>query len=231
MRKYKLICVDDELPSLQLIEYFCKRISEIEFVYGFQSAASALEFVKNNPVDIALLDIEMPDLNGLELAKNLRHEAQIIFATAHSHFAIDGFNLSVTDYLLKPFTFERFNDAIQKAIKQCNLDSYQVPTKKTIQVKSNYQVRTIEIESISYLESLNNDVIIHFESSDDIQFRGALKELENQLPNELFIRIHRSYLINVAKITSHTKTSVTLSGKELPVSKAYKVDFLNQINS
>jgi DNA-binding LytR/AlgR family response regulator len=222
---YKLIAIDDENPSIRLIEKFCSEVPSVLFLKGFNSAQKALDFISETKVDILFLDIEMSGMNGLEFAKKCPPNVKIIFSTAFEQFAIEGFNLSAIDYILKPYSLDRFKQAIDKAIRMIELESLQQPNKEII-IKANYSNQKIKLESILYIESLDDNITINLMGNESITFRNTLKAFTQELPAEKFIRIHRSYIIAINKINRYQKNKVVVGEKELPIGLQYKESFL-----
>ncbi|WP_300661092.1 LytTR family DNA-binding domain-containing protein [Fluviicola sp.] len=229
-RQYSLIAIDDEAPSIRLIERFCSGIPHLQFLEGFNSPQKALDFISKNQVDVLFLDIEMPGMSGLEFAKKCPDHLKIIFSTAFEQFAIEGFNLSAVDYILKPYSVERFNQAIEKAIRIIELESLK-KIEEEIVVKVNYSNRKIKLDSILYIESLDDNITINLVNQDSITFRNTLKAFTQELPESRFMRIHRSYVIALNKINSYQKNKVVIGEKEFPVSIQYKEAFLNALNN
>lgn len=226
---FTLIAVDDERPSLQLIERFAGEMENVELLQTFGSAEAALEFLKDHPVDIVVLDIEMKGMNGLDFAR-LQHDSKIIFSTAHQHFALEGFNLAAVDYLLKPYTRNRFSEAVQKAVRLLKLEALKNQNDGQIRIKSQYTNKSIELREILFVESMNNTIIIHTMSNEPVSFRGTLKMLMQQLPGDRFQRVHRSYVVALDKVTSFNKQKVTIGARDFPVSAAYKSELLTKMN-
>lgn len=230
-RQYSLIAIDDETPSIRLIERFCSEIPHLRFVEGFNSAQKALDFLAENPIDILFLDIEMSGMSGLEFARKCPKNIKVIFSTAFEQFAIEGFNLSAVDYILKPYSAERFKQAVEKAIRIIELESLQKGPEEEIIVKVNYSNKKIKLDTILYIESLDDNITINLANRDSITFRNTLKAFTQELPAARFMRIHRSYVIALDKINSYQKNKVVIGEKELPVSIQYKEAFLNALNN
>lgn len=228
-RKYRLIALDDESPSIRLIEKFCSGNSKICFLAGFTSTQKALDFLSKNVVDIILLDIEMPGMSGLEIAKSCPKHVKIIFSTAFEQFAVEGFNLSALDYILKPYSIERFEKAIDKAIRMIELESLEKPDEEII-VKANYSNKRIKLDSILYIESLDDNITINLIDNESITFRNTLKAFSQELPSNNFMRIHRSFIIALDKINSYQRNKVIVGEKELPIGLQYKDTFLAALN-
>lgn len=230
-KTYSLIAVDDEAPSLELTEWFCKRLPEIVFSGGFPGADAALEFLRNHTADIVLLDIEMAGMNGLDFARRSGRDTKIIFATAHRQFALEGFDLSAVDYLLKPYSAERFANAIRKAIAQLEMEAWKERNEAVLRIKVNYSNRTIPLKDILLLESLNNNIHLSMTGGETLVFRESLKHIMEQLPENRFVRIHRSYVVNISAVTAYGKQRVVVNARELPVSSAFRENFLRNMKS
>ncbi len=232
-RKFTVVAIDDEKLATKLIEKFCESHKKIHFVKSFNSALSGMDFLLNNQVDILFLDIEMPEINGLDFAEKCSADTKIIFTTAFGQFAIDAFNLAATDYLLKPFSNERFDAAIQKTMRllELELKEQASPAQKSIHVKSNYVKQKILIENILYVESFGDYVTIHLANNKQISSRRTLKDLLEELPSKQFMRIHRSYVISLQKVTKFQKTSLFIGEKKIMISAMYKTEFWNTMKT
>lgn len=228
-KKYRLIAIDDESPSIRLIEKFCSENSNLWFLEGFTSAQKALDFLSANTVDLLFLDIEMSGMNGLEFARKCPKNVKIIFSTAFEQFAIEGFNLSAIDYILKPYSIDRFNQSVDKAIRMIELESLQKPEEEII-VKANYSNKRIKLDSILYIESLDDNITINLIDNETVTFRNTLKAFTQELPDNKFVRIHRSFVIALDKITSYQRNKVVVGDKELPIGLQYKDAFLAILN-
>lgn len=229
--KIRVIAIDDEVPALDLLCMFIQRNSSLELVGQFSSVAPAMKFLENTPVDLVISDIEMPEIDGLTLAKNLPGQTKIIFSTAYDNYAIQGFHLSAVDYLLKPYSIDRFQRAIEKAKDTIRMEQLKEQLAETIVVKVNYANRTIRLNDILYIESMNNNLQIHLKDKSILSFRESLKHIQGLLPNNQFFRIHRSFIVPRHRITAFNGQRVLIHECELPISAPYKNDFLNWMNS
>ncbi|WP_343631666.1 LytTR family DNA-binding domain-containing protein [Fluviicola sp.] len=228
MRSYTLIVVDDNPLVIGLVGQFCKNHKDIVYLKGFHEPLEALDYLSKHAVDIVILDIEMPNLNGLEFAKMIQPPTKFIFSTSHKNYALEGFELSATDYLLKPYSFERFELAVNKAINLINMEEASKPAAEAaIVVKSSYSNVKLFLKDIQYLESVEDYVIIHLDNEEPVKVRSTLKGISEELPKEEFVRIHRSYIVPLFRVTEYRKTKVLVGETELPVSVSYKDDFLN----
>lgn len=223
----KCIAIDDEPLALKLIEGYISRVSTLELIQTFDDAVSGAEFLRNNKVDILFLDINMPDISGVDLARSLANKPFIIFTTAYKKFAYEGFELEAVDYLLKPIEFSRFSKAVQKATalyQQKN--QVKAPENEFLFVRSEYRMLKIDINTIEYIEGLEDYIKIHIINSKPVLTLMTMKSAMEKLPASKFKRIHRSYIIATGKVVSILNKKVTLaSSKELPVSDTY-IDFI-----
>lgn len=218
----KCVAVDDEPMALELIKEYTTRFPALKMVQVFDDAIAAVEFLKAFPADLLFVDINMPDLTGIELVRSLDDKPMIIFTTAYKKFAIDGFELDALDYLLKPIDFDRFTKAVNKAIsfyeyKHTRRDE----PLQALFVRSEYRLIKVEINDIEYVESAEDYIKIHLVSGKFIMTLMTLKAILEKLPENKFRRIHRSYVVSLSKIKSISNRKVYLTHAELPVSDSY----------
>ncbi len=225
MNKYKCLVVDDEYMAGLLLEEYIKNLPQLELVKICQNGLQALEMVNRERIDILFLDIQMPQLNGIELVNCLQYNTAIIFTTAFSEHAVEGFKLDVVDYLLKPFALDRFVLAVNKAIRYLNSGPAQdTPAKDHFFVKTSGKWVKIIYDEIFFIEGLKEYVNIHHGKEMTVTFQ-ALKNLETLLPVADFKRIHKSYIINIRKIKSVEGNQVEIKEKKLPIGSTYREDF------
>lgn len=218
------IAVDDEPLALELMESYISQVPGLELMETFTDAISAWGFLQKNPVDLVFLDIQMPDITGIQLAKSLNHrEPMIVFTTAYSKYAVDGFNVDAIDYLLKPFDFNRFLDAVNKAKKYKDLSetTTQVAEDVAIFVKSDYQNLRISTREILFIEGFDDYIRIHLDSGKSIFTLTSLKSIMEKLPEADFLRVHRSYIVPIRKIQRIYNQHIQLGEKEIPIGKSY----------
>ncbi|MGK0454761.1 MAG: DNA-binding LytR/AlgR family response regulator [Paraglaciecola sp.] len=222
--KLKCIVVDDEPMAREIIETYIAKTSNLELVASFSNAAEAILFVQENEVDLFFLDIHMPETSGLSLAKIIHKKSQIIFTTAYREYAIDGFNLNVVDYLLKPIAFDRFLQAVQKVL------ILEIPENNNnfMFVRSDRKMVKIDFNSILYIESLS-DYLKIFTKEKTIVLRETISGLEEKLPAKKFIRIHRSFIVSLKNLTSYTNEFIEIDQKALPISRSYKESVLQKL--
>lgn len=226
--KLRCVAIDDEPLALTLIKEYVSKFPELEMVQTFDDAVSGAEFLRNASIHILFVDINMPDINGLDLVKSLKDKPMIIFTTAYKKFAFEGFELNALDYLLKPIDFSRFSKAVEKALeyyryKQSSNDEQS----KSLFVYSEYRLIKILLDDIEYIESLDDYIKIHFTAAKPLITLMTLKNVLEKLPADKFKRIHRSYIISINKIKSVLNKKVQLTSVELPISNSYS-DFIER---
>ena len=240
----RCIAIDDEPLALRQIKSYIDRAEQLELVAVCRSAKEAQKVLEQNSVDLIFVDINMPDMDGLELVRSLTSTHYIVFTTAHPEFAIEGFKLNAIDYLLKPFTFEEFMKASQKAISLVDLverchaaesaiaqNEAESSDKEYLSVKADYKTQLVKISDIVYLESAGEYVRLHIEGSSTITTLFRLKNMETSLPQDNFLRVHRSYIVNLRRISSYTKGRIFLdNGEYIPLGENYKERFLEHLN-
>jgi len=220
----RCIAVDDEPLALELMETYLAQVPGLELLNTFTDAISAWSFLKKNQVDLVFLDIQMPDINGIQLAKSLdRKNPMVIFTTAYSKYAVEGFNVEAVDYLLKPFELSRFMVAVNKALEQKARKETTpfVEDDQAIFVKSGYQNVRIALRAIQYIEGFDDYIRIHVDTGKSIYTLMSLKSMLEKLPSTDFLRVHRSYIVPVKRIKRIHNQHVQLGDKELPIGKSY----------
>ncbi|CDF79237.1 two-component system response regulator, LytTR f amily [Formosa agariphila KMM 3901] len=213
---YKCIIIDDEELARTLLETYVKKLDFLELKGSFENPLDALKLLKTEHIDLIFLDIQMPDLKGTDFAKLIPAETKVIFTTAYSEYAIQGFELNALDYLLKPITFERF----LKAVNKLKADVVEIPKSESITVKSGYDLHKIKLADINYIESDSEYVVFHLDNRKIMSYQ-TLKSLEKSLPEALFIRVHRSYIVNKQHVTGLKGRDLILDTVTIPVSDSY----------
>ena len=235
--KYNVIIVDDEYLAQKLLQDYVSKVEQLQLVATCSNAFEAMEALKSNAVDIMLLDIQMPDLTGLEFVKSLNKKPAVIFTTAYSEYAVDAFNLAVSDYLLKPFNFPRFFQAINKAIGQVPQRAENAPkpaadtisrSNDFITVKADYKLYKINYDDLLFIEGQHEYVTFHT-TQRRITALFALKDLEEMLPKERFVRVHKSYIVSFKHIQDLDKSDVTVMGNKIPVGASYRDELLARL--
>lgn len=226
-----VIIVDDEPLALDIMETYVEQLPDLNLVKRCENALEAREVLKSNDIDIIFLDIQMPELTGIDFVKTLANPPLIVFSTAFPNFAVDGFELNAVDYLLKPVSFDRFKKAVQKCFEKMESK----PTKSIMEpeetqqeyifVKADKKLIKVKYSDILYIEGLKDYVIIRTETGRVITLQ-TMKSLEDKMPMKNFMRVHRSYIVNVDKITAITGNMIELiernETKQIPVGKNYR---------
>lgn len=224
----KCIAIDDEPMALEIITSFCQRYGNIK-LSTFNNPLRGMEQVKRSKPDILFLDIEMGDLNGVELARDLPPETLLIFTTAYAQYALDGFELSAVDFLHKPFSYHRFEKAVQKAIELHKLQQLSAQpsfTDESITLKAEYKNIQIQLKDIFYIESMDNYIRIHLTGHQCLMSQTSMKNLQELLPAKKFIRVHKSFIVPVHRIASYTSKEIVLyNGTKIPVGRSYSKEF------
>jgi len=229
----KCIAVDDEPLALALLQDNIRQVPTLELVASCSTAMEALAVLNEQEVDLIFLDIQMPGLTGLQLLQSLSVRPMVILITAYEKYALEGFNLDVIDYLVKPVPFERFLKACNKAIdfyrlkKNLVMDAHAWP--EYFFVNAEYGLVKIVFSEIRMIEGLKDYLKIHQGESKPLIIRMSLKSIEEKLPPGKFFRIHKSYIIAVSQITAIRRNSVFLGELELPLSDLYKEDLMREI--
>lgn len=222
----RCLIVDDEPPAIKVLSKFVQTVPQLELAGTCKNGFEALNFLNSTKVDLILLDVHMPKLFGTQLLRTLAQPPKVIFTTAHKEFAIEAFELDATDYLLKPISFERFLKAVNKVLKtNVPTDEPTGPAPDFVYFRADRKMVKVFLKDILYLESLRDYVIIHLKDQKEIKVKLTLNHVEKMLPVNQFLRIHRSYIVSLLKITAFTKTDVEIGRKELPIGKSYTAAF------
>lgn len=238
----KLSCaiIDDEPLAVELIESYVRKTPFLELKGAYNGGVTALEALKANPVDLLFCDIQMPELSGMELSRMLPAQTRVVFTTAFDQYAVEGFRVGAVDYLLKPISYADFLTAANKALEWIELkrrsenqtSSTGKNSPESIFVKTEYRLRQIELDKILYIEGLKDYVKIYVEDeSRPILSLISLKTLEEQLPAERFIRVHRSYIVQPAKIQIIERGRIVFGKEYIPVSDGYKEAFYDFLSA
>ena len=228
--RIRTIAIEDEPLALALVTGYISKTSVLELVGAFDNPLDALEFLADNPVDLIVLDIQMPDLSGIEFIRTLQFPPKIIFTTAYEKYAVEGFKVNAVDYLLKPFSYQEFVAAVQKAKKLIELESAQLPhieaNNQFLFLKSEYKIRKISFGNILYIEGLKDYIKVYHESEKaPILSINTLKSIEEKLPADRFMRIHRSFIVNLDKIETIERGRIIFGDVYIPVGDQYKDRF------
>lgn len=222
----KCIIVDDEPSSQNVLQQFVSKLDFLQLEGICNNALEAMDFLKNNPVDLLFLDINMPHLSGLSFYKSLKNLPLVIFTTAYSEYALDGFDVNATDYLLKPFSFERFLKAVTKAREILSNKTEQ----EHIIIKADKKLHQVRFADILFVEALGDYIKIHLNNKTLITYKTLLK-IKLLLPNSSFLQVHKSYVINTKCIDYIEGNLVIIRDNKIPIGQKYKSEFLKRINS
>lgn len=227
--KTKCLIIDDEPLARDLMRSHIEKLENFEIVAECGDAMKALQELRNHSIDLMFMDIQMPQITGIEFLKTLKNPPKVIITTAYREYALDGFELDVVDYLLKPITFERFLKSINK-FYQANIEESQAVNQVTsskpvedafIYVKENKKVIKVHLNEILYVEGLSEYVQIYTENKKIIT-KTSMNNMAEKLPETGFMRIHKSFIVSLTKIEAYTSNSIEVPGKELPIGRSYK---------
>ena len=232
LKSLKCIIVDDEPPAIRLLEKYVAKTSFLELVAATTNSLEALQLIENNDVDLLFLDIQMPNLTGIQLSKIVKGKVKIIFTTAYPQFALESYELNAIDYLLKPFEFERFYQAALKVKSEDKVIVEKAKLNEFIFIKTGNKnsFEKVYIKDICYIEGLKNYVAIHLKDKQIITY-NTLKHIEDYLINNDFIKTHKSFIISINHIDKTTTDSVFINNNELPIGDTYRKTFFELINN
>lgn len=228
--KIKCIAIDDEPLALEQISSYIQKTPFLECVALCQSAYEAMEYLTNNEIELMFVDINMPDINGMDFVKSLKQRPQVIFTTAYSEYAIEGFQVDALDYILKPISYAGFLKAANKAKTWFELNQREPETIQTTQdclfVKSEYKLVRIMLADIKYIESANEYIQIHLLNDEPVSTLIRLKVIEEQLPKDKFMRVHRSFIVNLDRVKVIDRNRIVFDNKvHIPIGDQYKETF------
>lgn len=226
------IALDDEPPALRVMENFCSKVEFIDLQKTFTQPKEALNYLKKYPVDVLFLDIQMPSISGLDFYKMVNQDVLVIFTTAYSEYAVEGFNLNAVDYLLKPFTFARFKQAIEKAELQFEYKRQgRKDTPQYIFVRADYSLIKIAVQDILYIEGLDDYIRIYTADNAQVVARMTMKGILEKLPALDFVRVHRSFIVPMSRIEQVRNKVIYFLDKEIPIGKSYEEAFFERFQS
>jgi len=231
----KCIIIENDPVALQIIEKHIKQIPFLELKKKCNSPFEAYDVLQNLKIDLIFIGVKFPDISGIEFIGSLENKPMVIFTTEYKEYAADAFDLNAVDYLLKPISFTRFLKAANKAYRLYKMDNIKIdngddadlnPSKDFIMVKSDYKSVKIDLDKIFYIEGLKDYVKIYLEGEEKpIITLNSLKKMVTNLPSNLFLRVHKSYIVNTDKIRSVTKNRIIINEKWIPIGDNYKSDF------
>lgn len=230
------IAIDDEPLALKQIVAYIEKTPYLQLADKFESAFQAIEFLQNNQVDLMFVDINMPDLNGMDFVKSLNKAPKVIFTTAYSEYAIEGFKVDAVDYLLKPIGYSDFLKASEKAKERFFSDKKDLASiqnnEQFLFIKSEYKILRIDFNTIKYIEGMRDYIRIHLEGQKPIMTLVAMKSIKEHLSDDLFMQVHRSYIVNLKKITTIERNRIIFDGNVyIPVSEQYKKAFQDYLDN
>jgi two-component system, LytTR family, response regulator LytT len=225
-----VVAIDDEPLALQLIVDYIQKTPDMILAGQFENPLEAAQYISNNQIDIVFTDIQMPGLNGIEFTRSMVNGPVVIFTTAFAKYAIQGFKLDIADYLLKPFTYEDFLTSVHKAERMIKANSKQeedvLSNNEFLFLKSDYKIKRINFQNIIYIEGLKEYVKVYTVNSDKpILSLSSLKILETKLPADKFMRVHRSFIVNLQKIETIDRSRIVFGKKYIPIGDQYKDKF------
>ena len=225
----KAIAIDDEPPALEILENYCRRTEKVELMKTFTSTSRALEYLEQFPADLIFLDINMPSISGLEFAKRIPQQSMVIFTTSYTEYAVESYSLNAVDYLLKPYTFARFQQAIEKA--EAVQRFQQNERQQYLILRVDYSLIRIALPDILFIEGLDNYLKVHVRNQSPIVVRMTMKALQEKLPDNEFVRVHRYYIVAIAKISSIRNKMIFIGEEEIPLGTSHEKAFYALFNS
>ncbi|WP_214227079.1 LytTR family DNA-binding domain-containing protein [Pedobacter sp. B4-66] len=246
MIKLKCIAVDDEPLALDIIEDYVSKVPFLELVKRTENAIEALQLVQAGGIDLVFLDIQMPELTGIQFLKIANGKANYILTTAYSQYALESYDLNVSDYLLKPIAFDRFYKAVEKVHNQVKIAEPVVapqsfvasapsstpanPIQDFIFVKTEHKIQKIQLDDILYIEGLKDYISIYTKAERVITLQN-MKKMDETLPKGQFVRVHKSYIISLDKIESIERSRISICGKIIPIGDTYRDEFFKHIDN
>ena len=233
----RCIAIDDEPLALKQLESYISKVGFLELEAACNSAVDASKVLASQPADVLFCDINMPDLDGMSFVKSLASKPMVVFTTAYSEYAVEGFKVDAVDYLLKPFGFNDFEKAALKVKRLYDLENKEEVTlldyDDSVYIKTDYKTVRVEVSSIIYIEGMSEYVkIITEDQKDPVIALLSMKKLEGKLPGNRFMRVHKSFIINLSKISQVSKGHVRMQdGSSIPIGESYRDSLLSYINS
>lgn len=226
----KAVAIDDEPIALKVIENFCKDIDFISLEKTFSEAKEGLKYLNKFPVDLLFLDIDMPLMNGIDLYKQLKQDTMVIFITSRADYAVEGFNLMAVDYLLKPFSYDRFLQATKRAneLLNFNTQSEKSDDSKFLYIRADFSLIKVAIADIIYIEALDDYLKIYIQDQKTLVARMTMKAILEKLPSAKFIRVHRSFIVAAGRIQALRSKTVLVDRIEIPLGGSY-IEEVNNI--
>ncbi|QTD36461.1 response regulator transcription factor [Polaribacter batillariae] len=225
------LIIDDEPASQEIIQLFIRKIGFLSLTKTCNNAVEALNELKSNPtINLIFLDINMPKISGLSFYKSLQNPPLVIFTTAYPQYAVDGFNVNAVDYLLKPFSFDRFLQAVNKVTDKLEIPKKVTNSKETILIKADKKLHKIKISSIFYIEAFGDYVKIHLENK-FLLTNNTFKKILSLLPEDTFFQVHKSFAISLKKVNTVEGNQIFIDTKKIPIGSKYKSNFLKKFKN
>jgi DNA-binding LytR/AlgR family response regulator len=224
------IIVDDEEMSRNIVRHFVEQTSFLALIQECSDAIEAANVLQQTPVDLLFLDIEMPLMSGMDLVRSLQVKPQVIFITSRSDYAVEAFEYNVTDYLVKPITYARFFKAVTKAKEAFDVQQPLQLYSKDLYIKSDSKIVKINLKDLLYVEALADYVMMYTSAGNRHVVHATMKGVEKKLNSGEFVRVHRSYIVNIEKIEAIEDLSIVISKKLIPIGASYKENFLKKLN-
>ncbi len=226
----RCIAVDDEPLALSLIKSYIEQTPKLELIGAYSSALQALEAVRREQPDLLFLDIQMPSISGIELASLIdTFRTKVVFTTAFSQYALEGFRVDAIDYLLKPISYDNFSRCVDKVERLLGKASAGVSTSDYMVIKSDYRLIKVQYSEVLYLESLRDYVLIVLSDGTQLKTLSTLKGIESTLPNELFSRVHRSFIVNLSNVKVVERNTIIFGRTTIPISESYRSAVMAQL--
>ena len=234
MNKINCIIVDDEPLAIEIMESYVQKVDQLELKGSFRNAVTAFSYLQSNPVDVIFLDIQMPKLTGIDFLKTLKNPPKVIFTTAYRDYALDGFELEIVDYLLKPIPFDRFLKAVGRVIQQPSQALAKTPvlgdsTEQPLFFKVDKKMVKVMMSDILYIESIKDYVKVKTHDKEIIT-QQKIGYLEESLPKHIFLRTHRSFIAAINKIESYSASEIEIGKIQLPIGRNYKNEVLRVLS-
>lgn len=227
-RKFNVLIVDDEFLARKLLSEYVSKVDFLQLIDTCPDATKAMEVINEEHIDILLLDIQMPDISGMEMLKLMNNKPAVILTTAYSEYAVDAFSLGVIDYLLKPFDYARFLQAINKAVNTISVESQSENVNDYLMVKADYKLYKVNFDDLLFIEGQHEYVTFHTKTK-RITALYSLRNLEETLPKDKFIRTHKSFIVSIKNIEDIDKTNVTVAGNKIPVGASFRDALLDYL--
>ena len=228
-RKFNVLIVDDEFLARKLLSEYVSKVDFLQLIDTCSDATKAMEVINEEHIDILLLDIQMPDISGMEMLKLMNNKPAVILTTAYSEYAVDAFSLGVIDYLLKPFDYARFLQAINKAVNTISVESQSENVNDYLMVKADYKLYKVNFDDLLFIEGQHEYVTFHTKTK-RITALYSLKNLEDTLPKDRFVRTHKSFIVSIKNIEDIDKVNVTVAGNKIPIGASYRDALIERLS-